>query len=107
MSFEHRGITFDLAVNVERAIDNCKRVESLVFRTISLMRRIGLPENIDEAIAKVVHLAAVLNSLAAAMTAVQAASGPYGWAFAAVGLAATGISMWSFIDSVEIDFRTR
>ena len=89
MSTEDHIVSFSLEINVEEALTNIRQVQAILFRTLSLLRRAGLPENVDDAIAKVQRLIAILNALRLTLIAVQAASGPYGWALAAVGAAGT------------------
>lgn len=86
-------VTFNLELNVEAVIENTRRLETLLFRSLSLMGRLGLPENITEAIRKVEQLVMVIRLLHTAAIALEAASGPIGWALALVGAASAVLSL--------------
>jgi hypothetical protein len=58
-----------------------------------LLGRLGLPENIDQAIAKFQRLIMVIRLLHTSIIALQAATGPLGIALALVGIASAAISM--------------
>lgn len=45
-------VTFNLELNVEQAEAEIRKLQTLLFRTMTLMRRLGLPEQIDHAIAR-------------------------------------------------------
>jgi len=85
-------VTFNLELNTEPAINNVRRLETLVYRTLGLMRRLGLPEDISQAIYKVQRLIMVLRLAHTAMIALSLASGPIGYALAAVGIASAAVS---------------
>lgn len=90
-------VTFNLELNVESAISSVRRLETLLFRTLGLLRRLGLPEDIEAAIVKLQRLVMVIRMAHTAIIAFQAASGPIGWALALVGLAAAAASTASMI----------
>jgi hypothetical protein len=93
-------VTFNLELNVEQAIDNARRLELLLYRSIALLGRLGLPENIDQAISKVQRLIMTIRLLHTAMIALEAASGPIGWALALVGVASALLSTGDLIYDV-------
>ena len=90
-------VTFNLELNVERAIDSTRRLETLLYRTLGLLGRLGLPENIDQAIAKVQRLVMTIRLLHTAMIALESASGPVGWALAIVGTGSALLSMGDLV----------
>lgn len=92
---EGGDVTFHLTVDTTKALHQIRMLETLLNRTLSLMRRFGLPEDVEKGIMEVQRLIAALNALRLTILAVQAASGPIGWAFAAVGAVGTAIS---FVD---------
>jgi len=96
-SLSEETVIFNLELNVEGAIDNSRRLETLLYRSISLLGRLGLPENIDAAIAKVQRLVMVIRLLHTAAIALEAASGPIGWALALVGVASALLSTGDLI----------
>jgi hypothetical protein len=82
-------VTFNLELNVEPVEDSFRRVESLLFRTLGLLRRISGNENVDKAISAIQRLVGIIRLAHSAWIAFQAATGPIGWAFAIVaGLSA-------------------
>ena len=85
-------VTFNLDLIVDKAIDNARRLETLLFRTLGLLGRLGLPENIDQAIAKVQRLIMTIRLLHTAMIALQTAAGPIGWALAAIGIISAALT---------------
>lgn len=91
------SVTFNLELNVEQVINNTRRLETLLFRTLGLLGRLGLPENIDQAIAQVQRLVMNIRLLHTAMVALEAASGPIGWALVIVGTASALLSMGDLV----------
>ncbi len=77
-------ITFNLELIVDKAIDNARRLETLLFRTLGLIRRISGSESLDNAIAKVQQLVMVIRLAHSAWIAFSLASGPLGYALAIV-----------------------
>ena len=63
-----------------------------MYRSLSLLRRFGLPEDIDKGITKIQQMIAVMNALRLAAIALQTAAGPTGWALAGVSLIASGFA---------------
>jgi hypothetical protein len=61
------------------------------------MRKFGLPEEVVAAIRKIQALTAAAYALAAAMVAVQAASGPYGWIMAGISGVSAVVSATEFV----------
>jgi len=96
-------VTFNLELNVEQCFSTIRRLESLAYRTMGLIGRMGLPENIDQAIAKIQQFIMTIRLLHSAIIALEAASGPIGWAFAGVGIATASFSL---ADSLDIGVHT-
>jgi len=96
-------VSFSLEVNVEKAFQNIRRLQTVLYRSISLARRLGLPEDIEEGIVRVQSLIAYLNALRLALIAVHMASGPIGWALAGIGIAGVAVSTY---EMTQIDART-
>jgi len=92
-----QSVTFNLELNVESAIDSTRRLETLLYRSLSLLGRLGLPENIDQAIMKVERLVMTIRLLHTAMIALEAASGPIGWALAIVAGGTALLSMGDLV----------
>jgi len=81
-------VTFNLEINVEKAASAIRQVEGLTFRTLGYLQRLGLPENINQAIRLVQRLTMAIRLLHSAIIALEVASGPIGWW--RVGLALVG-----------------
>jgi len=90
-------ITFNLEVIADDATENVRRLETLIFRTLGLLRRLGLPENIDAAILKIQQLVMTIRILHSAFIALQAATGPIGWLLGAVVLISGILSAGEFM----------
>jgi hypothetical protein len=71
---------------LERVTTQVLYVERMLSRTLSLMRRLSGSESMDHAIMKAQQAIRVFNSLRLAAHAAQAATGPLGWALAALGV---------------------
>jgi len=92
MAVNDEGVSFSLEVNVDKAYTNARKLQTILYRALGLFRRLGLPENIDQGIMRMQRFIALLNQARLATIALSAASGPYGWAIAGIGLAATVVS---------------
>lgn len=96
MSEEH-SVIVNLELNVNAALDNARRIETLMYHCLSLANRLGLPENIRNAITMVerwtmaVRLATTASALLQA--ARMAAGDPLAWGFAIVGTASAAVYM--------------
>jgi hypothetical protein len=86
-------VTFNLEIDVSRTYDDVRKLETLLYRSFSLLNRLGLPANIDQAIMKVQRLAMTIRLLHTSMLALEAASGPLGWALAIVGGISAAVSV--------------
>jgi hypothetical protein len=84
---ERVEIEYALTVNVEDAVGEIRTLERLLFRSLMLIRRLGLPDEVEKAIVRIQSLITVLRSLQIAAIALQAAEGPIGWATAIVSTA--------------------
>jgi hypothetical protein len=85
LSSEDTTVSFSLEVNVDKAYENLRKAETVLYRTLGLVRRLSGDENLDKAIAKIQEAIALINSLRLAIVAFQAATGPLGWALAGIG----------------------
>ena len=74
-------VSFSLEVNVEPAAKNLRTLQTIAYRTLGLFRRLGLPEPIDQAIAKVQRFIAIANQARLTVIALNAAMAttPFGW----------------------------
>ena len=90
-------VSFSLQVNIEDAYEEIRRLQTVLYRIMGLLRRMGLPEEIDEAIAKIQRLITILNTLRLTIAALHAAAGPIGWLLAGVSMITTGATISEYI----------
>ena len=98
---EDHQISFSLEINVEEAYENLRRVQTALFRTFSILRRMGLPEDVTRGLELVQRLISTLNQLRLTMIALEAASGPLGWWLALTGLASTQFAAVNVVQEVH------
>lgn len=99
---ESTEIEYLLTVSVEDCVAGFRQLERILFRSLSLMRRMGLPENVDEAVSKIQQLIFILRSLQITIRLTQAAllsMGPLGIATAGLAGIGTLVSIGDFIES--------
>ena len=91
-------VSFSLEVNVSKAEDDVRRLNTLFYRTIGLAQRMFGTENIPAGILLMREAAAVANQLRLAYRALQlarlAAGDPIAWGLAAVSVAEAGMSVY-------------
>ena len=85
-------IDYKLTVDTTKVLRDIQILNTVFNRTISILRKMGLPENIMQAITFIQRMIALLNQLRLTMLALQAASGPYGWTMALLSLAGTQLT---------------
>lgn len=95
MSIEE-DITFNLIVNAEQAENAIRNLETPFIRAMGLMRRMGLPENMDAAITKVQRMIMTLRTLHTLLIATQTVSGPLGWINLALSAGTTALVVGDF-----------
>lgn len=103
MSAEDHTVSFSFEINLEPAMENLRQYQTLLYQTMALARRFGLPEDIDSAISKMQRMIMIANQLRLTIIALEAASGPVGWALAGVGLLTTAVTTGEFIGDVIYD----
>ena len=99
MSEEHL-VTFNLELNVEQAYAEIRKLQTLLYRTMGFMRRLGLPENVDEAIRKIQRVIMTLRILQTAIRSLEfalAGGGPISLALAFLGIASGTMSIVDMI----------
>ena len=93
-------VTFNLEVNTEYSLDSIRRLETVLYRSLALTRRMGLPDDINEQIYQIQRLVMVIRLLHTSMIALQAASGPIGWILGGIGVASAALSgydLWTMV----------
>jgi len=90
-------VSFSLEVNVEPGFTAVRRLQMVLFRTLGLMRRLGLPPQIDRAIAGLQQLISTANQARLALLALQAvrmaAGDPIAWMQAGISVVTVAVSM--------------
>jgi len=90
-------VEFNLQVNTTKAEVDVLKLQMLINRTMAvsnrLLKRMGAAEDLQDAIMNVQRLITTLNTLRLTILAVQAASGPIGWAMAGIGIIATALTV--------------
>ena len=72
MSEDHT-VSFSLEVNVEKAYEDVRRLQTALSRSLSFVRRLSGSESLDEMISKCQRAIAIANQLRLALAALQAA----------------------------------
>ena len=92
MSYDE-GVRFNLEVDVHNAARDIADLNRLLTTYVSLARRMGLPENIMDAIAKIQQLRITVQMAYRSIMLLETATGPIGWAIGLGGLAITGFML--------------
>jgi len=92
MSVDDTTVSFSLEINLEPALTNIRKLQTVLYRTLGLLRRMSGNEDLDRAIAKAQRIIAVINMMRLAYAAFMAASGPLGWALAGISIAEAGFA---------------
>lgn len=105
MAVEDHVVSFSLEVNIEKAYEDLRRVQTVLYRTMGLLQRMGLPEDVDRAIWQLRTMIRIANKARLALAALQmarmAAGDPIAWAMAGVSLAELGFSTVDAARAVE------
>lgn len=102
---EQENVVFNLEVNTLRASGDVKKLETIVHRTLGLYNRVcrilGIPDDspLNKAVTKVQHLVMIIRQLTTAVTLLQVASGPIGWASAGLAVAGVAVTSVEFMQS--------
>jgi hypothetical protein len=95
-------VVVNLDINMAKADTELRQLETLLFRIMSLLGRLGLPPGADAAIAKIQRLIMIVRLAHTSLIALEAASGPIGWALAGVGIVSTAVSAGDYVyDSLQ------
>jgi hypothetical protein len=100
---EQVEVDYILTVNVEQAVSDVRQVEAVLMRTFSLMRRAGLPENVEQAIMKLQRLITTIRMVQQALLLVQAAMIP-GAGIVAQVMAVVGVTSTAFVAADTYDY---
>jgi len=86
-------ISYLLTVETERMQTELRQIESIAFRTLHILRRLGLPPEADALIAKCQQIIHMITMLRANIHLLEAASGPVGWTLFAVSAIGTAVTV--------------
>ena len=96
-------IQYTLTVNTEMSYNNLRKLETVLMRVFNYIERFtGGDPNITKLINTVQAAIVALRTLQMAMRAVQMASGPIGWAYAATSMVAVGFAGVSMLDASQM-----
>jgi hypothetical protein len=96
-------VTFNLELNVEGALGKLRQIEGLTFRTLGYMQRLGLPENVNQAIGQLQQLAMTVRVLHTAIIAFELATGPIGWWRAGLAIVGAAFSVGGLVSSMSTE----
>lgn len=87
MSIEEHAVSFSLEINVQKAYEDVRRLQTVLYRTLGLFDELGLPKDVRRQAREIQQAIAWLNQLRLAWIATQTAMGPLGWALAGLSIA--------------------
>ena len=97
MSVDDTTVSFSLEVNVEQAYQNVRRLQTVLNRSLSTLRRLTRSENLQDFYREAQRAIAIANELRLALASLQAlrmaAGDPLAWAMAGVATAQVVISV--------------
>lgn len=97
MSVEDHTVSFSLELNVAEAERNLRRLQTVLFRSLSLASRLTGDENLRRGIQTVQEMIVMANRLRLALLALQAArmaaGDPLAWAMAGLAVAEFGVAV--------------
>lgn len=79
-----------LHVETGHATGKLREMEYILFRTVSILGRLGLPERLDGALMQIQKMITAVRILHSTMMFLEMGT-PYGWALAGVSLVAAGV----------------
>jgi hypothetical protein len=85
-------VTFNLEINTEQVISNARKLETILFRLIGILQRMGLSEDITAAMMKIQRLIMIVRILHSALIAMELGN-PYTAILAALGIASVSFSL--------------
>lgn len=89
---ETKASLHDLDLAYDITYKEIRQLESILFRTISMMKRFGIGEGAERAIMQIMRLISALRMLQRSIWLIEAGSGPLGLALAGIGFVAAGAS---------------
>jgi hypothetical protein len=103
LSIDDTSVSFSLEINLEEAYTQLRKLQTITYRSLGLIRRLTGDENLDRAIAKMQKAIMVMNQLRLAYASLQAlrmaAGDPLAWAMAGLAAAEAAVSFWDVSNS--------
>jgi hypothetical protein len=90
-------ISYLLTLETEQMGSKLRQLETLGFRTLHMLEKLGLPPDAAEAVNEAQRLISTLRMLQLTMNQVEIAAGPIGWLIAGVSVASTALSVGDLI----------
>jgi hypothetical protein len=97
---ETTEIQYNLTLNTEMTYNELRKLEIILMRCLSYASRLTGDENLKRGIQVLQQAITTLRTLQLTMRAVQMASGPIGWAYAATSLVGVGFSGYSMYETI-------
>jgi len=102
LSFPDETVSFSLEVNVEKAYEDVRRLQTILFRSLGLVRRLSGSEDLNQAIAVIQRAISIINRLRLALAALQAArmaaGDPLAWILAGISITEVGLDVATELD---------
>jgi hypothetical protein len=70
-------ITFNLDIIVQGTIDNIRKIEMIAYRSMALLKRFGLPENINQAVMYIQRFIGIIRLLHSSLNLLMSTT-PFG-----------------------------
>ena len=98
---EQAEIQYSLTVNTELTYNELRKLETVVMRVLNYVERLsGGNPSLQKLINTIQSTIVAIRSLQIALRSLEMASGPIGWAYAATGIIAAGLSGYSVYESI-------
>jgi len=85
----------DAELQAKKTATTFRQLESVALRYLVIARRLGLPDNIDAGIQKILQFIVAIRQLDITLKMFQAGMGPIGWATLGASAIMTGLSFYS------------
>ncbi len=96
---EQNEIQYSLTVNTELTYNEIRKLETVLIRVLSYVERLAGNADLTKLINIIQATITAVRSLQMALRALELASGPIGWAYAATGVVAAGFAGYSMYES--------
>jgi hypothetical protein len=97
-------VSLSLELNTQQAEASVRQCLTLLNKTLYLVQQLGGGDpDVQRLINNLNRAIALMNQLRLTVIALEAASGPVGWALAGVGLALTALSATDFVQDMFYD----